>query len=489
MDWKTKGHRITAVEEESAAWELGIEPGMYLVSVNGFPVEDVFDYRFRMADEECTVRIREENGEESEVQVHLETGEDFGLSFENGLMSSYRSCCNHCIFCFIDQMPPGMRETLYFKDDDSRLSFLQGNYVTLTNLSEHDLDRIIRYRMEPINISVHTTNPELRVRMLRNRFAGEALGKMKRLKDAGISMNAQIVLCKGWNDGEELERTIRDLTGYLPELKSVSVVPVGLSRFREGLEPLEPFTPAEAGRVIDCIEAWQKRIRDGLSKSCGSGAADEDADSVSLCHLVHASDEWYILAGRPLPEEERYDGFLQYENGVGMLRLLINETHSALEAYKKSFSNGEFALPQSRSVTCVCGKLPAPYLTELLKEAEEAFPGCRARVLPIRNDYFGEGITVTGLLTGTDLIHQLSARLAGGEDLGEELLISSAMLRRGENVFLDDKTTEDVSSALGLPLRVVQDGGEALIRAVLGLPDSSDHDWQNYEVPDRDPGL
>ena len=465
MEWKTIGHRITAVEEDSAAWELGIEPGMYLVSVNGSPVEDIFDYRFRMADEECTVVIREESGEESTVRVSLETGEDFGLSFENGLMSNYRSCCNRCIFCFIDQMPPGMRETLYFKDDDSRLSFLQGNYVTLTNMSDHDIDRIIRYRMEPINISVQTTNPELRVRMLRNRFAGEALGKMKKLKDADIRMNAQIVLCKGWNDGKELERSICDLAEYLPQLQSVSVVPVGLSRYREGLTPLKPFSREDAEEVIDRIEAWQKRIW----KEHG-------------CHLFHASDEWYILAGRALPEEERYDGFLQYENGVGMLRLLINETRRAIDTYLKSREMGELVLPKERLVSIACGMLPAPFLKELGNEITEAFPECRARIIPIKNVFFGEGITVTGLLTGGDITAQLLERRAKGEELGEELLISSAMLRHGENVFLDDRTTDDLSGAIGLKVRVVPDGGEEFLRAVLGLPPLSDMERQTYEL-------
>ena len=301
-------HRISQVKEGSIAWELEIEPGDELLSINGETVEDVFDYHYLVNDEELELLICKQNGEEWELEIEKDLEEDLGLEFENSLMDEYRSCRNHCVFCFIDQMPPGMRETLYFKDDDSRLSFLQGNYVTLTNMSDHDIDRIIRYHLAPINISFQTTNPKLRCEMLHNRFAGDIFPKVQRLYEAGIEMNGQIVLCKGLNDKAELERSISDLTKYLPHLKSVSVVPVGLSKYREGLYPLEPFTKEEAEQVIDTIEAWQKKLfpQYGL-------------------HFIHASDEWYLLAGRELPEEARYDGYLQLENGVGMLRLLKEE--------------------------------------------------------------------------------------------------------------------------------------------------------------------
>ena len=253
-------HKIRSVQPGSIAWEMGIEPGDRLLSVDGQEIEDVFDYRYYIEEEEILLLIEKPDGEQWELEIEKETCEDLGLEFEQGLMDEYRSCRNKCIFCFIDQMPPGMRDTLYFKDDDSRLSFLQGNYVTLTNMSEHDIRRIIRFRLEPINISFQTMNPELRCRMLHNRFAGEALKKVDLLYEAGIEMNGQIVLCKGFNDGEELDRSIRELTRYLPFLRSVSVVPVGLTRFREGLEPLEPFTGEEARQVLELIHGWQERL-------------------------------------------------------------------------------------------------------------------------------------------------------------------------------------------------------------------------------------
>ena len=298
-----KGHRIKAVDPGSIGEELGLEPGDRLLTIDGNEIEDIFDYEYYVGSESMVMVVEKENGEEWELEIEHDY-EDLGLTFENGLMSEYRSCKNKCIFCFIDQMPKGMRETLYFKDDDSRLSFLQGNYVTLTNMTDRDIDRIIRFKLSPINISVHTTNPKLRCRMLNNRFAGDALKKMDRLYEAGTPMNGQIVLCRGVNDGEELERTIRDLSKFLPWMESVSVVPVGLSKFRDGLYPLEAITKEDAARTIDQVERWQRR----LFKDHGN-------------HFVHASDELYILAGRELPEASRYDGYPQLENGVGMIQI------------------------------------------------------------------------------------------------------------------------------------------------------------------------
>ena len=283
-------HIIKSIEPGSIAEELGIEKGDILLSINDQEVEDVFDYHFYVNDEQLVLTIEKPDGEEWELEIEKDYEEDLGIEFEQGLMDEYRSCRNKCIFCFIDQMPKGMRDTLYFKDDDSRLSFLQGNYVTLTNMSDHDIDRIIRYHLEPINISFHTTNPELRCQMLHNRFAGEALKKVDRLYEAGIEMNGQIVLCRGINDGEELERTIRDLSGYLPCLQSVSVVPVGLTKYRDGLYPLEPFTPEDARKVLEVVHRWQ----DELYEKWGS-------------HFIHAGDEWYLLAGEEMPPQERYD--------------------------------------------------------------------------------------------------------------------------------------------------------------------------------------
>ena len=307
-------HIIRSVEDGSIAWELGVEPGDCLISINDKEIEDVFDYHYLVNDEELVLLIEKPDGEEWELEIEKDYEEDLGIEFEQGLMDEYRSCRNKCMFCFIDQMPKGMRETLYFKDDDSRLSFLQGNYITLTNMSDHDIDRIVQYHLEPINISFHTTNPELRCKMLHNRFAGDALKKVQTLYEGGITMNGQIVLCKGINDGEELERSIRDMTAYLPHLQSVSVVPVGLTKFRDGLYPLEPFTKEEAKEVLAIIHRWQKKIYEEYGT-----------------HFIHAGDEWYILAGEEMPEEERYDGYLQLENGVGTTRLLQNEFQEAFE--------------------------------------------------------------------------------------------------------------------------------------------------------------
>jgi len=352
-------------------------------------------------------------------------------------MSEYRSCRNKCIFCFIDQMPPGMRETLYFKDDDSRLSFLQGNYITLTNMSDKDIDRIIRFHLSPINISVQTMNPELRCKMLNNRFAGDALKKMDRLYEAGTEMNGQIVLCKGVNDGKELEYSIEQLAKYAPHMQSVSVVPVGLSKFREGLYPLEPFTKEDACEVIDLIEKWQKKIF-----------------AEHQIHFIHASDEWYILAERELPEEGRYDGYIQLENGVGMLRLLYEEVMDALDGKTDDGLNEELSI--------ATGFLPYPYLKRLIDEIEAKYPGRKVHLYPIRNDFFGEMITVAGLLTGQDLIAQLK-----GKTLGERLLLPACMFKSGEEVFLDDVTKTDAEVALQIPINIVKSSGYDFVDAIL----------------------
>ena len=372
-------HIISSVAPGSIAQEMGIEPGDRLLEVNGKSPEDVFDYRYLMNEEEILVLIRKANGEEWELEIEKEYEDDLGIEFENGLMDDYRSCRNKCIFCFIDQLPKGMRSTLYFKDDDSRLSFLQGNYLTLTNMSEHDIDRIIQYKLSPINISFQTMNPELRCKMLHNRFAGEIFDKVKRLKDAGIIMNGQIVLCRGVNDGAELERSIRELTAYMPQLESVSVVPVGLTRYRDGLYPLEPFTKEDACEVLDLIHGWQEK----LYKEWGN-------------HFIHAGDEWYILAERPIPEEKTYDGYLQLENGVGMVRLLEEEVVQILA--------GMTGDDRKIHRTIATGELAAPFLRKHVESVRKKYPNVDIQVLAIKNEFFGGKITVAGLITGTDLI-------------------------------------------------------------------------------------
>ena len=356
-------------------------------------------------------------------------------------MDDYRSCSNHCIFCFIDQMPPNMRETLYFKDDDSRLSFLQGNYVTLTNMSEYDLDRIIKFHLSPINVSFQTMNPELRCKMLHNRFAGDALKKVDKLYQGGVIMNGQIVLCKGVNDRDELEYSLEKLSEYAPVLQSVSVVPVGLSKYRDGLYPLEPFDREDAEYLIEQVERWQKIMmeRHGI-------------------HFIHASDEWYILAGKKLPEETRYDGYLQLENGVGMMRLLETEVKERLAGLEGD--NREF------TASVATGKLAAPFIQQYMKLIQEKFPNIKVNVYTIRNDFFGERITVSGLITGADLREQLKDK-----ELGEKILIPCNMLRSGEDVFLDDLTVDDIREALGTELVVVDEPGADLVDCVINPPD------------------
>lgn len=435
---KNNRHKISQVKEGSIAWELELEPGDELISINGETIEDVFDYHYLVNDEYIELLVRKPSGEEWELEIEKEFEEDLGIEFENSLMDEYRSCRNKCVFCFIDQMPPGMRETLYFKDDDSRLSFLQGNYVTLTNMSDHDIDRIIHYHLAPINISFQTTNPKLRCKMLNNRFAGDIFPKVQRLFEAGIEMNGQIVLCKGLNDKEELERSIRDLTQYLPHLRSVSVVPVGLSKYRDGLYPLEPFTKEEAEQVIATIESWQKKIFPEYG-----------------VHFIHASDEWYLLAGRELPEEERYDGYLQLENGVGMLRLLDTEVTEALK--DKPSDN------RKRKISFATGKLAYPYIRRYADKVNEKFPHIEIQGYEIRNDFFGERITVSGLLTGQDIMKQLA-----DEDLGECLLLPCNLLRSGEDVFLDDKTVGEIETALNVPVQIVDETGADFVAAILG---------------------
>ena len=449
-------HRIAKVLSGSVGEELGIEKGDVLVSVNGDPVEDVFDWRALIADESFTLLIRKASGEEWEIEVELDEDEDMGLVFENDLMSNYRSCANRCIFCFIDQMPKGLRETLYFKDDDSRLSFLQGNYITLTNMRDKEISRIIRYRMEPMNISVHTTDPELRVRMLGNRRAGMVLRYLKDLYDAEITMNGQIVLCKGWNDGEALHKTLVDLLEYAPVMQSVSVVPVGLTKHREGLQHLDPFEKEDAEAVIREVEQIQREAM----RKCGM-------------HFVHASDEFYITAGREFPPAKEYDGYPQLYNGVGMARLLLDEAEAEVHRLKKDGKN----LKQ----VFATGMAAAPLLRRVRAMVDEKFPGHDNEIVAIRNDFFGEHVTVAGLVTGQDLLKQLQ-----GIDSSSVLYLPNCMLRSGEEVFLDDVTRTDLEKTLGVRTRILQGGGDALVRAMCGKLKKSDLDLSHgaYELTD-----
>ena len=445
-----------AVTPGSIAEELELEPGDVLLTIDGEELEDIFDYDYMTDAESFVMVVRKANGEEWELEIES-GGEDLGLTFENGLMSDYKSCSNKCIFCFIDQMPPGMRETLYFKDDDSRLSFLQGNYITLTNMKDKDIERIIRFHLAPINISVQTMNPELRCKMLHNRFAGEALKKIDRLYEAGTEMNGQIVLCRGVNDGNELAYTIEQLSKYAPVMQSVSVVPVGLSKYREGLYPLEPFTKEDACEVIDLIEKWQK---------------------INYERFIHASDEWYILAEREMPEEGRYDGYIQLENGVGMLRLLHEEVMDALDEKTDDGKEEELSI--------ATGRLPYPYLDTLVKEIMKVYPGRKVHIYPIRNDFFGEKITVAGLITGQDLIAQLKDK-----PLGDRLILPAVMFKSGEEIFLDDITKTQAEDALQIPINIVKSSGYDLVDAILDPEAAREQTAEHgaYELTMKDAGL
>jgi putative radical SAM enzyme (TIGR03279 family) len=436
-------HKIISVQPGSIADELEIEAGDILLLVNGNEISDIFDYQYYCNEEYLTVLIRKQDGEEWELEIEKEYEEDLGMEFGEGLMDQYKSCRNQCVFCFIDQMPPGMRETLYFKDDDARLSFLQGNYITLTNMSEKDLDRILHYHMSPVNISVHTTNPDLRCKMLHNRFAGmEALDKIQKLYDGGIEMNSQIVLCKGINDGAELDRSIEDLSRFYPYMQSLSVVPVGLTKYRDGLAKLQKFEKEDAREVLAQIERWQKKLYETLGT-----------------RFVHASDEWFLTAGREIPSADYYEGYGQIENGVGMIRSLEDEVEDALLEYEE-----KGLLPKEREIciSLATGVLAAPVMEEILQKAAGYLPKFSYRVYSIENEFFGKDITVAGLLTGQDIVKQLS-----GKELGDALLLPDVLLRSGEEVLLDDMTVRDLEKALQISIRIVQSDGESLLKQII----------------------
>lgn len=438
MNKETPLHRIASVVPGGIAWELGLEPGDAVTAINGNEIADIFDYQYYVEDAYLEVAILTKDGEECLLEIEKDEDEDLGIVFESSLMDEYRSCCNRCIFCFIDQMPPGMRETLYFKDDDSRLSFLQGNYITLTNMKEADLERVIRYHLSPINISVHTTNPELRCKMLHNRFAGDVLAKIGRLSEAEIAMNSQIVLCKGINDGAELDRTIRELGAYLPHMESLSVVPVGVTKYREGLFPMELFSKEDAAAVLRQILGWQEYFK----------------EKYGTC-FVHASDEWFILAEEEFPPESYYEGYGQLENGVGMMRLLIDEVGERLS----ELAGDE----RQRVVSIATAKLAYPTIRQLADALMRKFPNVKVQVFCIVNHFFGENITVSGLLTGQDIRTQLA-----GQSLGEELLLPENVLKADEAIFLDDISLKELSDSLQVPVNIIESEGRDFVDKIIG---------------------
>ena len=430
--------RIASVDPHSPARKAGVRPGERLTHINGHPIVDVLDYKFYAYDPRLELTLTDAAGASRTLRVRKEEGEDLGLNFESYLMDRARSCANQCIFCFVDQMPPGMRDTLYFKDDDARLSFLMGNYITLTNLSRREIQRVMDLRISPINISVHATDPALRTAMLKNPRAGECLSVMEQFARADIEMNCQIVACPGVNDGPALEATLADLSALYPAVTSVAVVPVGLTRFREGLCRIDPYTKEQAAALIDQVEGFAAAFL------AGHGT-----------RLAWCSDEFYLIAGRPLPEKAYYEELNQLENGVGMLRLLLHQAQLALE------DEGETEAPPFAIAT---GLSAAPFVQEIIDKVGEKCGNIKGTVYPIVNRFFGETITVSGLITGADLLEQLR-----GRELGQRLLIPDNMLRAGERVFLDDVTVEQLEEALGVPVVVVPaDSGFDLVDAVLG---------------------
>ena len=428
---------IKDVYRNSYAYRAGCEAGDTLLSINGNDIVDVLDYRFYQLNSDLELKIRDRKGQVHTVKVRKPEYEELGLEFDTYLMDKEKSCRNQCIFCFIDQLPKGMRESLYFKDDDSRLSFLFGNYVTLTNLTEHEISRIIKMHISPINVSVHTTNPELRVKMMNNRFAGDALKILKRLSEHNIAINTQIVCCPGWNDGEELKRSLRDL--YELNVNLIGVVPVGITRYREGLAKLTPFTVEKARETVDILEEFGEMCLKTRGK-----------------RIAYAADELYIKAGYEIPDASFYGDFEAIENGIGLIAQLREDFRDELEWREADDSI-------KRTVSIACGTSAAPYLRELMDEAERKYPGVKVNVYPIVNDFFGEQINVSGLIVGRDLHNQLK-----NKPLGDALLISSAMLRFENDLFLDDVHIDDLSRKLNIEIYPIHNDGVMLLNAVLG---------------------
>lgn len=432
--------KIFDVTTGSHADKAGIKKGETLLSINSNEIVDVLDYRFYQVNRKLTLEVEDENKNVRTIEMTKGEYEEIGLEFETYLMDKQHSCRNKCIFCFIDQLPKGMRESLYFKDDDSRLSFLFGNYITLTNITEHEIDRIIKMHISPINVSVHTTNPELRCKMMNNRFAGDTLKYLKRFADAGITLNCQIVSCPGINDGDELVRTLSDLENL--GVNMTAIVPVGLTRYRENLYPLVPYNKETAGQTIDIIE----KMGDECVKKHGR-------------RIFFPGDEFYLLAEREIPSPEFYEDFSALEDGIGMIAYLTDDVGWKLEELDADES-------LCHKVTIACGEGVFPYMKRIMSMINEKFPNITINTRAIKNNFFGGGVNVSGLVTGGDLIDQLR-----GDDLGDRLIIPSSMLRFENDLFLDDVSTDDVERELGVTLVPVNNNGNDLVEAVIAGKD------------------
>ena len=432
--------KIFDVTTGSHADKAGIKKGETLLSINSNEIVDVLDYRFYQVNRKLTLEVEDENKNVRTIEMTKGEYEEIGLEFETYLMDKQHSCRNKCIFCFIDQLPKGMRESLYFKDDDSRLSFLFGNYITLTNITEHEIDRIIKMHISPINVSVHTTNPELRCKMMNNRFAGDTLKYLKRFADAGITLNWQIVSCPGINDGDELVRTLTDLENL--GVNMTAIVPVGLTRYRENLYPLVSYNKETAGQTIDIIE----KMGDECVKKHGR-------------RIFFPGDEFYLLAEREIPSPEFYEDFSALEDGIGMIAYLTDDVSWKLEELDADES-------LCHKVTIACGEGVFPYMKRIMSMINEKFPNITINTRAIKNNFFGGGVNVSGLVTGGDLIDQLR-----GDDLGDRLIITSSMLRFENDLFLDDVSTDDVERELGVTLVPVNNNGNDLVEAVIAGKD------------------
>lgn len=432
--------KIFDVTTGSHADKAGIKKGETLLSINSNEIVDVLDYRFYQVNRKLTLEVEDEDKNVRTIEMTKGEYEEIGLEFETYLMDKQHSCRNKCIFCFIDQLPKGMRESLYFKDDDSRLSFLFGNYITLTNITEHEIDRIIKMHISPINVSVHTTNPELRCKMMNNRFAGDTLKYLKRFADAGITLNCQIVSCPGINDGDELVKTLTDLENL--GVNMTAIVPVGLTRYRENLYPLVPYNKETAGQTIDIIE----KMGDECVKKHGR-------------RIFFPGDEFYLLAEREIPSPEFYEDFSALEDGIGMIAYLTDDVGWKLEELDADES-------LCHKVTIACGEGVFPYMKRIMSMINEKFPNITINTRAIKNNFFGGGVNVSGLVTGGDLIDQLR-----GDDLGDRLIITSSMLRFENDLFLDDVSTDDVERELGVTLVPVNNNGNDLVEAVIAGKD------------------
>ncbi len=439
---KYKEHNIIGVEKNSIAEEMEIKSGDILLWINEQSIEDVFDYQYALADETLELCIRKENGEEWVLEIEKEYSEDLGLIFENSLMDELISCQNKCKFCFIDQLPPNMRKTVYFKDDDWRMSFLNGNYITLTNMKQKDVDRLLKHRLSPMNISIHATQARVRIELLNNKFAGNIIDQIKTLIDAGIEINGQIVLCKGINDGHILDETVKDLSQFIPHILSLTVVPVGISKFRESLAQLQGFDKESSKEVVKLVQKWQNYYLQKMNT-----------------RFIFAADEFYIKAEEELPAYEEYEDFPVLENGVGMVAKFKYELVTTLQKLKPEHSKNHF------ECSLVTGHLTELFMQECIEELKKKFPSFKIHIYPVTNLFFGEEITVTGLLTGRDIINTLKQK----KILGKVVLLADNMLKCGEPILLDDYTIEQISEELQIPVEIIPNQGEEWVHKILAI--------------------